>query len=93
MTFLGTTLPRVKRFRTSDEKEILQRVFEHNPAAFRVQAQLILGGYRTFEDPAPRLGANGNYINQSHVDLRDLKTWIRQKLQELTPSPQKEALN
>lgn len=95
MTFLGTPLPRVKRFRTSDEKQILQQVLEKNPDAFLMQARLILGGFRTFEDPSPRLGANGNYINQSHVDLRDLKAWIRQKVQELThpQAPQKEVLN
>lgn len=51
-----------------------------------MQAELILGGYRTFEDPAPRLDKNGNYVSQSHVDLRDLKSWIRTKLESL-PGP------
>lgn len=76
-------MPKVKRFRTSEEKEFLQGLLARNPTGFRNYAAIVLGGFKSYADPQPTRARDGELIHQSHVDLRDLKSWIREKLAEL----------
>lgn len=68
----------MKKFWTADEIEFLEELLQRNESAFMRYTDLVLGGYRHYDDLRPSPGEI-----TAMVDRRALKDWILRKRAEL----------
>lgn len=64
-------MPKVEIYRTKDEIEFAQGLFDRNRIGFRNYATLILGGAKVFE-----------WDDYCHVDMGELRKYLNERIRE-----------